>query len=149
MDALRAAPVEAVEYVGVARSIPAVELRVLRSHFATGTRTTRSALSDSFRERLNEIMGRRYEDADVLSSSRYEVRSASAAGSAYSSFNMGAGEDIVIELLHVLQETPQGSLVVIEEIELGLHPEALTKLAKHLQEVMWEETPSDCLHPLA
>lgn len=132
-------PSKPVQYVGVARSIPAAEQRVLRSHFGFGTRARRSSLTEPFRQRLNEIMGRQYEDAEVLSSSRYAVRSASAGGSAYTSFNMGAGEDILIELLHVLQETPEGSLIVIEEIELGLHPEALTKLARHLQEVMWEK----------
>jgi hypothetical protein len=83
-------------------------------------------------------MGRKYEEADVMSSSRYSVRRCKA-GSSYSSFNMGAGEDVLIELLYTLQECPAGSLVVIEEIELGLHPEALVRLAHHLQEIILEK----------
>ena len=46
---------------------------------------------------------------------------------------MGTGEDIVIGVLYVLQECPPGSLVVIEEIEVGLHPEATSRLAEELQ----------------
>src|SRR5262249_4878080 len=69
--------------------------------------------------------------------SRYSLRGAQAPGSSYSSFNMGAGEDVVIELLFELQSVPAGSLVVIEEVELGLHPEALRRFARHLLEIMW------------
>ena len=37
--------------------------------------------------------------------------------------------------MHILQECLNGSLIVIEEIELGFHPAALIRLAKHLQEI--------------
>ena len=40
-----------------------------------------------------------------------------------------------IELLHLLQSTPHESLVVIEEIELGLHPRAVMELAGVLLQV--------------
>ncbi len=39
----------------------------------------------------------------------------------------------------MLQKSPKGSLIVIEEIEIGLHPEALIRLAKHLTEICWEK----------
>ena len=49
---------------------------------------------------------------------------------------MGAGEDVLIDLLGVLQSAPNGALIVIEEIELGMHPLALSILAKHLIEII-------------
>jgi hypothetical protein len=52
---------------------------------------------------------------------------------------MGAGEDILLELLYYLQETPNGSLIVIEEADLGLHPEAQKKFAEELIQITWDK----------
>jgi hypothetical protein len=41
----------------------------------------------------------------------------------------------LVELLYRLQAAPVGALVVIEEIELGLHPAAVRKLAQIVQEI--------------
>lgn len=126
-------PTRPVYYVGAMRCVPAVEQRVLRSHFNTQTQPTK-ALSDDYRAMLSTLMGRQYGAAEIAENPRYSVRSCSCQGT-YSSFNMGAGEDVLVELLYLMQEAPDGSLVVIEEVELGLHPSAASKLAKVLQEV--------------
>lgn len=132
-------PERPVHYLGVVRSIPAIEQSALRSRFKAKYKDSSSQfLSGDYCARLTEIMGRTYEEAGVMSSDRYLMRQC-VAGSSYSSFNMGAGEDILIDLLYMLQETPRGSMVVVEEIELGLHPEALTSLARHLQEIVLEK----------
>lgn len=134
-------PERPVHYLGVIRCAPAIEQSALRAHFGNpkGSKGSEAKpLNARFCERLSHIMGRRYEEADVMSSNRYSVRRC-RAGSSYSSFNMGAGEDVLIDLLYVLQECPSGSLIVIEEIELGLHPEALVRLAEHLQEIILEK----------
>ena len=128
-------PDRPVHYLGVVRSIPAVEQSALRSHFKATNKSNKSwSLSGDFCARLTDIMGRPYDEAGVMSSNQYLMRRC-MAGASYSSFNMGAGEDILIDLLYMLQETPEGSMIVVEEIELGLHPEALITLARHLQEI--------------
>ena len=83
-------------------------------------------------------MARPYERAQVLETARYTLRQATADGN-YSSFNMGAGEDVLIDLLHLLDTTPDESLIVIEEVELGLHPEAVRKLAACLLDLTWQK----------
>lgn len=131
-------PQRPVHYLGVARNVPAIEQAVLRSQFQHCKPTMSSKpLSDSFRARLAEIMGRPYSDAGVIPSTnhRYSIRKCSS-DAMYSSFNMGAGEDAAIVLLNLFEETPDESLVVIEEIEQGLHPEAVRNLACHLQEII-------------
>ena len=92
-------------------------------------------LNPEFCNRVSDIMGRSYDEAEIMSSSVYSIRGCKS-GNPYSSFNMGTGEDVLIHLMHILQECPDGSLIVIEEIELGFHPEALIRLAKHLQEII-------------
>jgi len=132
-------PKRPVHYLGAIRVLPAIEQRVLRSHFRGNQRyRTSCQLNDNFRKHLSDIMGRRYDGADVVSSDLHSIRLCKY-GSTYSSFNMGSGEDILINLLYVLQECQNGSLIVIEEIELGLHPEALIRLAKHLQEIIYDK----------
>lgn len=132
-------PERPVHYLGAIRVLPAIEQRVLRAHFR-GSLSDRIScpLDDKFRRRLSEIMGRQYDEADVVSSNLHSIRRCKC-GSTYSSFNMGSGEDILINLLYVLQECPKGSLIVIEEIELGIHPEALIRLAQHLQEIIYDK----------
>ena len=132
-------PQRPVHYLGAIRSVPAIEQSVLRSHFGASSKNRGSvSLSNKYRARLGEIMGKSYEEAEVMWTKRYYMRRVSAGGF-YSSFNMGAGEDALIDLLYFLQESPKGALVVVEEVELGLHPEALIRLAKHLQEIMLEK----------
>ena len=128
-------PRRPVHFVGIARTVPAIERRVLRDHFAKGASADREVgLNTEYRGYLSRIMGRHYEEAAVLEARGYQLRMAHAPA-AYSSFNMGAGEDVLIELLHLLQTTPDGSLVVIEEVELGLHPEAVRCFAEELQKI--------------
>lgn len=132
-------PARAVHYLGISRTLPAIEQSVLRHHFNPRRRQgTETSLNADYMRRFGDIMRRSYSSASELASSNYRLRTC-ATFSPYSSFNMGAGEDILIDLLAVLQNTPENSLVVIEEIELGLHPAALTSFAKHLQEIMLEK----------
>lgn len=62
----------------------------------------------------------------------------------YSSLSMGAGEQRVFKILDVIYNVPTYSLILIDEIDLLLHPEALKRLiqeiydradSKHLQVV--------------
>jgi hypothetical protein len=129
-------PPRPVHYLGIRRSLPAIEQSVLRSYFGgkwKGSET--KALKSAFRDRVGDIMGRSYDEAGIISSSVYSVRSCKF-GNIYSSFNMGSGEDILIHLMYLLQGCPNGSIIVIEEIEIGFHPEALIRLAKHLQGII-------------
>jgi len=52
---------------------------------------------------------------------------------------MGAGEDMLITLLYVLQSCPAGSLIGVEEVETGLFPEALIRFTEVLQKVMLQK----------
>lgn len=53
----------------------------------------------------------------------------------YSDFNMGAGERSAIYLLSSLLNYKEGTLVLIEEIELGLHEEAQNKLIEEIKTI--------------
>lgn len=57
------------------------------------------------------------------------------AGEAYSEFHFGAGESSIIRMIVTLEIIPENSLVLIEEIENGLHPLATIRLVEYLVEL--------------
>lgn len=56
-------------------------------------------------------------------------------GDAYSEFHFGAGESSIIRIVQQLENAPENSLVLIEEIENGLHPLATMRLVEYLIEL--------------
>jgi len=52
---------------------------------------------------------------------------------AYSSFNTASGEDVLINLLSQVLHMPERSLILIDELEVGLHP----KVQRRLMDVLY------------
>lgn len=53
----------------------------------------------------------------------------------YSEFNFGAGETSIIRMVAEIENTKENSLVLIEEIENGLHPIAVKRVVEYFIEV--------------
>lgn len=53
----------------------------------------------------------------------------------YSQFHFGAGEASIIEMVTKIEESSENSLILIEEIENGLHPLATKKMVEYLFDV--------------
>lgn len=56
-------------------------------------------------------------------------------GVQYSEFHFGAGESSIIRMITQIESLPENSLVLIEEIENGLHPVATIKMVEYLIDV--------------
>lgn len=56
-------------------------------------------------------------------------------GDAYSEFHFGAGESSIIRMALKLETLPDNSLVLIEEIENGLHPVATIRMVEYLMDL--------------
>lgn len=128
-------PKKRVTYLGISRCVPAIEQRTLRSKFGGSRQLVPTTnLNEAYVRRLSNIMGAEFVNAEVYGDERYGLR-ALQNRARYSGFNMGAGEDAVVQILHALQEAQPGSIIGIEEIELGIHPSALRQLAQHIIQV--------------
>jgi predicted ATPase len=55
----------------------------------------------------------------------------------YSSFNAASGEESLINILVDIFETPTDSLIMIDELEAGIHPNIQRRLADIIQYISW------------
>jgi predicted ATPase len=77
-------------------------------------------------------------------------------GDSYSEFHFGAGESSIIRMAIKLETIPENSLVLIEEIENGLHPVATVRMVEYLIDlairrkiqVIFTTHSNDALKPL-
>lgn len=53
----------------------------------------------------------------------------------FSEFHFGAGESSIIRMVSKIEQAPQNSLILIEEIENGLHPIATRRMVEYLIDV--------------
>jgi len=125
-------PEREIFYLPLGRILPANELSIIRSAFhnpAGALQTT--TLDDTYLGHLSFIMGRTYTQAEIQKSHKYRFPRCTS-GVQYTAFNMGGGESCMITLLHLLQQLPFGGMLVVEEVEAGLHPQAQKRLAQQL-----------------
>ena len=54
------------------------------------------------------------------------------SGNEYSEFHFGAGESSIIRIISEIETLPENALILIEEIENGLHPVATRRLVEYL-----------------
>jgi predicted ATPase len=126
-------------FLPISRILPAHEISGVRSTFLSPScQPSIDSLNPDFRRRLSFILGKEYHLAEVQRSRRYSLPRCQT-DQLYTGFNMGSGETCLISLLHLLQRMPNGGLVVIEEIEIGLHPQAQVRLADILLRVCYEK----------
>ncbi len=92
-------------------------------------------LSDEVRTYYSAIMGRRYTVARHASTDAAPERQVGVVDNpsgTYSQFHQGAGESCSLDLLAALQNVPNYSLILIDEIEASLHPSAQRRLVHFL-----------------
>ncbi len=127
-----ARPEREVGFFPVSRVVPAYEVAGVRAAFSKrGEGEATLELTPEEKEDLSYIMGREYSLAQIQTIGRHTLQRVSC-GVEFTSFNMGSGESCVVYLLHALHNLPRGGLMVVEEVESGLHPEAQIRLARIL-----------------
>jgi AAA domain, putative AbiEii toxin, Type IV TA system len=137
-DAHRQLPPREIDVIPISRVLPPSDISGIRSAFVAADGIQVEPLSAQSVRALSFIMGKPYQAAETQTI-RGLLLPNCRAGARYSGFDMGAGECAVITLLSRLQKMPIGGLVLIEEIELGLHPEAQERLIQCLVDICWKK----------
>ncbi|CAM5309382.1 hypothetical protein LSHI6S_00785 [Leifsonia shinshuensis] len=125
---------------GISRTIPATERKDLTA-FIGGAFIGfgEKVLSPETIKAVESILGKEAEKYLLVDGTRrgdkqlYAARS--STGDAYSEFHFGAGEASVIRIVSDIEMRADNSLILIEEIENGLHPVATRRLVEYLIDV--------------
>lgn len=127
-----------VLYFGIQRTVPAGERREFKK-FATFNYSfsgKRIELTGTVQEQVAKILGKdvsKFTKADV--SVNHTLYVGSDGNISYSEFHFGAGESSVIRMVSAIEAAPVNALVLIEEIENGLHPVAVRRMVEYLMDV--------------
>ncbi|MFN6529759.1 ATP-dependent nuclease [Nostoc sp. ChiSLP03a] len=132
-------PNKKIIFISTFRSILGLNHVSIANHFKTNPLFDKTFnLNEKFRQRLSDTLGKSFSEAALNITDDLKVRSC-LSGNLYSSLNMSSGEDVLIELFYVLQMAEAQSLILIEDIESGLYPSAITKLTPHIIEICLEK----------
>ncbi|MFD6911395.1 ATP-dependent endonuclease [Streptomyces virginiae] len=136
----RKAVVRPVLLFGVSRTVPATERKELVK--AVGNKFVAEkevALSAPVVAAVEKILAKEMQGCNRLSIDAQGRATMFAArnsdGSEYSEFHFGAGEASVIRIVSAIEEAPDGAMILIEEIENGLHPIATRRIVEYLIDV--------------
>ncbi|MBN1366541.1 MAG: ATP-binding protein [Dehalococcoidales bacterium] len=123
-----------VIFFGVQRVVPPSEKSVSRSYRSLFSDQGLSGWEDAVKDTVGRILGTTYDSFKMKTYGKYRLPVVANEGTQYSGFNMGAGENALFEIFSMIYATPRGTLLVIDEIELGLHTQAQKRLINELKD---------------
>jgi predicted ATPase len=124
-----------VIFFGIDRVVPHSEKSVSKSYRSAFKKSLANGCEEKVRAAVGKILGKTYDEFYFKSHSKYRLPFVKKDGILYSGFNMGAGENALFEIFYNLNVCPEGTLAIIDEIELGLHQEAQKRLVMELKSI--------------
>lgn len=131
-----------VAVFGVFRTVPANERKELVKCASVEFSVPESRITDiemPVAVAVEKILGKDisgYSHIQVDSKGRITLLTGKTQGGVqYSEFHFGAGESSVIRMVIKIETLPENSLILIEEIENGLHPVATVRMVEYLIDV--------------
>lgn len=128
-----------VVFLGIERVVPHMERSQSRSYSKSFKDVPLKGWEQQVMTAVGYVLGKTYDDFRYVVHSKYSLPIVQCGKAIYSGFNMGAGENALFDIFSIIYSAGPGALVVIDEIELGLHVEAQRKLIQRLKEVCEEQ----------
>lgn len=125
-------PQRHVIFIGIGSCVPKIEEESYTSMIRYETNARADERSITIREHLGSVFNRRYDEINIHQSGKKKYSGLAHGGTRYSSLSMGAGEQRVLGLLTQVFNSPKYGLILIDEIDLLLHTDALKKLLEIL-----------------
>jgi predicted ATPase len=127
-----------VLFFGIERTVPASEKTqyksLMRSTYVH--RQTLDSLDPQVSKQVEHVLGKSVSDYKVTP---YGSEGTFLIGyngtNKFSEFHFGAGESSIIRMITKIEKAPENTLILIEEIENGLHPVATKRMVEYLVDV--------------
>lgn len=127
-----------VRFFGIERTVPAGE-KAKYKKLMRPTYSHSNPLEDlpkEASEQIQHILGKSVENFKKTKlESNDDFLIGNSSGNEYSEFHFGAGESSIIRMVTEIETAPPNSLILIEEIENGLHPLATQCMVEYLIDV--------------
>lgn len=127
-----------VVFIGIERIVPHSEKSQSKSYSRQFKTSEPKGWEEKVKDAVGYILRKNYQTFKVAYHSKYKLPIAKINDITFSGFNMGAGENALFEIFSTIHSCPEGTLFVIDEIELGLHIEAQKRFLARLKEVCLE-----------
>lgn len=128
-----------VVFLGIERVVPHTERSQSRSYSKSFKDVPLRGWEKKVMKAVGFILNKTYDDFRFAVHSKYSLPIVRCGKTIYSGFNMGAGENALFDIFSIIYSAGPGALIVIDEIELGLHVEAQYKLVEQLKDVCDQE----------
>lgn len=129
-----------VSYIGIRTCVPRIEVETKQARIKFSTTPLTDAISNKVRQYAGEVMNRNYNSYNKLNSSDgRQYIGVSTSDVTYSSLSMGAGEQRIFYILGELLKSPNYGLILIDEIDLLLHQDALFRLLNRINQIAEEK----------
>lgn len=125
-----------VSFIGIRTCVPKIEVESQQGRITFNTTPLTDTISNKVRLLAGEVMNRNYNSYNehkTLGSKQYI--GVTTAGIDYSSLSMGAGEQRIFYILGEILKSPNYGLILIDEIDLLLHQDALFRLLKRINQI--------------
>lgn len=123
-----------VYFIDLDRIVPARKLS--SATFKNARNNNINPLQNIITEYISYILEREYNVGLLYANADNEVFGYENSGYKYSSYNTASGEDVLTKIIEDIVNAEEGSLILIEEIEIGLHP----KIQRRLIDVIYHES---------
>ena len=127
-----------VVFLGIERIVPHSERSQSRSYSKIFSDSAPKGWEDKVKEAVGFVLGRTYDKFRYVEYSKYSLPVVQIGSVIYSGFNMGAGENALFEIFSTIYSCGNGALLVMDEVELGLHAEAQRRFIERLKDVCLE-----------
>ena len=122
-----------VVFLGIERIVPHSERSQSRSYSKVFKDSTQKGWEQKVMTAVGTVIGKTYTAFRYVEHSKYSLPIVRCGGILYSGFNMGAGENALFEIFSTIYAAGSGALLVLDEVELGLHAEAQRKFMEQLK----------------
>ena len=124
-----------VSFIGIKSCVPIIEIESQEGRINFQTTTLDDDNSRTIKTIASYVLQRNYEEYNLNQTPHRKYTGVRHQGITYSSLSMGAGEQRIFTIIEQLVKAPVSSMILIDEIDLLLHRDALRRLLEKTNEI--------------